>query len=244
MKSLIPLLLLLCVYSNAQCQLSQNNKPENNQLQEVIHDSIYPPKNFAISYQSEWCNAHYQERINEFKKTPLKRGDIVFLGNSITEMGADWGNRFNLSIVKNRGISGDVTEGVLARICEIYYSKPTSVFILIGINDIFRSKKTEFTVANIIEITRVIHKYSPDTKIYVQTILPTSNPSIVAKIKEINDMLFIKQQSENYSIIDLHALFANENDILKKEYTVDGVHLTEEGYRVWVNKVKKFIPAE
>ena len=243
-KAMISMLLFLCVYSTAKSQLGLNNKTEKNQLQEVIPDSIYPTKKFAISYQSEWCNAHYQERIKEFIKMPLKRGDIVFLGNSITEMGANWGARFNSSIVKNRGISGDVTEGVLARLGEIYYFKPTSVFILIGINDIFRDKKIESTVANIIEITRVIHKYSPDTKIYVQTILPTSNPSIVAKIKEINNILFMKQQSENYLIIDLHALFANENDIIKKEYTVDGVHLTEEGYRVWVNTVKKSIPAD
>ena len=243
LKPFITLLLILCVYSTARSQLSLNNRTENNQYQEVIPDSIYPSINFEISYQSEWCNAHYQERINEFRKTPLKHGDIVFLGNSITEMGADWGARFNSSIVKNRGISGDVTEGVLARLGEINYSKPALVFILIGINDVFRDKKTEFTVANIIEITRVIHRYSPDTKIYVQTILPTSNPSIVAKIKGINYILFSKQQSENYSIINLHALFADENDIIKKEYTVDGVHLTEDGYRVWVNAVKKFIQA-
>jgi lysophospholipase L1-like esterase len=244
MKPLIPLLLLLCVYSTARSQLSLNNRAEKNQLREVIPDSIYPTKDFSIPYQSEWCNAHYQERINEFKKSPIKHGDIVFLGNSITEMGANWGARFNSSIIKNRGISGDVTEGVLARLGEIYYFKPTSVFILIGINDIFREKKIESTVANIVEITRVIHRYSPDTKIYVQTILPTSNPSIIAKIKGINDILFSKQQSENYSIIDLHALFADENDIIKKEYTVDGVHLTEDGYRLWVNAVKKFIPVD
>jgi len=242
-KVMISILLILCVYSTAKSQLGFNNKTEKNQLQVGIPDSIYPTKKFAISYQSEWCNAHYQERINEFRKTPLKHGDIVFLGNSITEMGADWGARFNSSIVKNRGISGDVTEGVLARLGEINYSKPALVFILIGINDVFRDKKTEFTVANIIEITRVIHRYSPDTKIYVQPILPTSNLSIVPKIKGINYILFSKQQSENYSIINLHALFADENDIIKKEYTVDGVHLTEDGYRVWVNAVKKFIQA-
>jgi lysophospholipase L1-like esterase len=244
LKPFITLLLILCVFSSVRSQLSLNNKSKKNQLQESIPDSIYPSQNFVISYQSEWCNAHYQERIKEFIKMPLKHGDIVFLGNSITELGADWGTRFNSSIVKNRGISGDVTEGVLARLGEIYYFKPTSVFILIGINDIFREKKIEFSVANIIEITRDIHRYSPDTKIYVQTILPTSNPSIVAKIKGINDIIFSKQQSENYLIIDLHALFADENDIIKKEYTVDGVHLTEDGYRVWVNEVKKFIPTD
>ena len=47
-------------------------------------------------------------------------GGIVFLGNSITEQGGDWGKRLGWSSLKNRGISGDVTEGVLrdlARSC-------------------------------------------------------------------------------------------------------------------------------
>jgi hypothetical protein len=57
--------------------------------------------------------------IREFKSNPLNFNDIVFLGNSITESGKDWSKRLNYPNIKNRGIGGDVTDGVLARLDEI-----------------------------------------------------------------------------------------------------------------------------
>ena len=37
----------------------------------------------------------------------------------------------------NRGISGDFTNGVLARLEEITHYKPKAIFLLIGVNDLF-----------------------------------------------------------------------------------------------------------
>src|SRR5688572_6232361 len=102
-----------------------------------IPDHLYPPDDISIAYHSDWTKVHYPEKIAEFKLAPLAAGDVVFLGNSITEEGGDWGQRLGWSHVKNRGISGDVTEGVLIRLGEITHSKPKAVFLLIGINDLF-----------------------------------------------------------------------------------------------------------
>ena len=82
----------------------------------------------------------YHKRIDEFKNNPIGSGKIVFLGNSITEAGGDWNKRFvSANKIVNRGISGDITEGVLSRLDEIIHYKPIAVFILIGINDIFNA---------------------------------------------------------------------------------------------------------
>jgi len=76
--------------------------------------------------------------------------DIVFLGNSITQ-DDNWDSLFNNHAFYNRGISGDVTDGVLQRLGEIVYVKPTAVFIEIGINDLFNnSLSAERTANNII----------------------------------------------------------------------------------------------
>ena len=84
-------------------------------------NSLYPGDSVAILYHTDWTKNHYRERILEFKKNPVQKGDIVFLGNSITEGGKDWGARLNLPNVKNRGISGDCTDGVLQRLGEINF---------------------------------------------------------------------------------------------------------------------------
>ena len=102
-------------------------------------DSLYPEKNTNIKYQQEWQMNFYNERIEEFKKDPIGQNKIVFLGNSITEGGGNWNTRFDVNNIVNRGISGDITEGILDRLEEIIYYKPIAVFLLIGINDIFNA---------------------------------------------------------------------------------------------------------
>ena len=141
-------------------------------------DSLYPSPDIVIPYHSAWTKTHYIERIAEFKANPLQFGDIVFIGNSITEQGGDWGQRFNNPKVKNRGISGDVSAGVINRLAEICYYKPEKVFIKIGINDLFHNELTPEYIANNIKlIVDKIHLESPETKIYVQTILPSRDNS-------------------------------------------------------------------
>lgn len=169
--------------------------------------------------------------------------DIVFLGNSLTEQGSDWGKRLGWNGVKNRGISGDVTEGVLKRLDEITYVKPKAVFLLIGINDIFNTAtKPEYVAGNILAIQKAIHKASPYTKLYVQTILPTTTASINKKIQQTNALLQKNASEKTYTILDTHELFADETGVMKNEYTTDGVHLNEEGYTIWVAYLKKQLP--
>ena len=187
-----------------------------------LPESLYLTDSLAIKYHSSWTKNHYPERIKEFKKAPLTMGDIVFLGNSITELGGDWGKRLGWSSsVKNRGISGDVTEGVLKRLGEITYVKPKAVFLLIGINDIFNTFTTpEYVVDNILAISKKIIKASPHTKLYVQTILPTATLSIKEKIQQTNTLLQKKASHKTYTLLNIHVLFADEADVMKKEYTL------------------------
>lgn len=225
-------MLLLVVFVFAACKKESNLTKEN----------IYPSTDIIIPYHSDWTKNHYPEKIKEFKANPLSFGDIVFLGNSLTEFAGDWGKRLNNPKIKNRGISGDVTDGILNRLGEIYYYKPTAIFIKIGINDLFNDNLTsEYVGNNIFKIVENIKKYSPKTAIYVQTILPTSTEKIVSKIQATNTILKNNSKKYNYTLIDLHPVFADKNDLMVKEYAVDGVHLSEAGYTVWVNFITTLI---
>lgn len=204
---------------------------------------LYPSPNVVISNHTEWTKTHYIERIVEFKANPLQNGDVVFVGNSITELGGNWGQRFNNSKVKNRGIAGDVTAGILNRLAEIYYYKPKKVFLKIGINDLFHNELTpEYVANNIKSIVEKIHLESPDTKIYVQTILPTANnnPS-KERIATTNTILKAMTPTNYLQIIDLHSRFADKNDLMVSSYTTDGLHLTELGYLAWQNYIIEFV---
>ncbi len=206
-------------------------------------DTLYPLPSILIPHHSAWAQTHYIERIAEFKSNPLQLGDIVFIGNSITEQGGNWGQRFNNPKIKNRGIAGDVVAGVINRLAEIYYYKPTKVFLKIGINDLFRSESTPEYVANSIsQIVAKIRLESPETKVFVQTILPTSNNTqLKSKIAATNTILKNTVQTANYKVIDLHPIFADTNDLMISSYSTDGVHLTESGYQLWKNFIAEFV---
>jgi lysophospholipase L1-like esterase len=237
MKTLIIAALFFLTLSLCSAQTNQASIANTNT------SNLYPSPSTVIPNHSDWTKTHYKERIAEFKANPLEFGDIVFIGNSITEQGGDWAQRFDNGKVKNRGIAGDVTAGVIARLKEIYYYKPEKVFLKIGINDLFHSDlKPEYVANNIKLIVAMIHQESPKTKIYVQTLLPTrdNNPS-KERIAATNALLKEMNPTDFLQVIDLHSVFADKNDLMIKEYTHDGLHLTEAGYVVWQNYIAAFV---
>ena len=211
-----------------------------------IPSHIYPNLNKEIRYQVDWQKKLYDKRIKEFKESPIGYNQIVLLGNSITEDANDWNDRLGTENITNRGVSGDITDGMLVRLDEIIYFKPLAIFLLIGINDIYAmnlpdGKQTEnYIVNNIIKILDILLKESPETKLYLQTILPTHREDIKDQIKRINRELINRVQPK-VTVIDLYSLFANDNDTMTSEYSTDGVHLNTYGYDIWVNYLRNHI---
>ncbi|MBK8557421.1 MAG: GDSL family lipase [Lewinellaceae bacterium] len=238
-----PIILLLMVGIVLGCHHSKNLPASN-------PDILYPAESTAIAYHSSWTKTHYKERIQVFKNDPLHFGDIVFLGNSITEGGHDWAAKFGVLIVKNRGISGDVTDGVLARLDEITFYKPRALFLLIGINDLFnlhdrhQIPSAAYVGNNILKIARIIHRKSPETKIYVQTILPTDKDYLRDNINAVNAKLQQQAHKGYYQLIDLHAAFTNQEGLMNPDFSIDGTHLNAKGYGIWVEMVRPLVTAK
>ena len=215
---------------------------------------MYPPKSIKIKFQQDWQYNLYHKRIIDFKKFPIGFKKIVFLGNSITEGAKSWNKRLNQKNLVNRGISGDITEGVLERLGEIYYYKPLAVFILIGINDLFDTNikdgemiNPKYVADNILNIAKSIKAESIHTSVYIQTILPVNidkyeqvksidlkrEKDLNAQINETNTILKTVELPMGIHIIDTHKEFLDNNSNLNEIYSVDGVHLNEEGYKIW-----------
>lgn len=195
---------------------------------------------------SSYANGHYLQRLEFFKKMPDKKNEIVFLGNSITE-GGKWQELVPLKHVINRGISGDVTYGVLARMEEVLASKPKKIFILIGINDMKRGTPKEMILNNYKKIIRMVKEQSPKTKLYVQSILPINKAMLPASYAKLSNAAILEmnvqlkaianQQQLNY--VNLHDVFAGNDGELKKELSIDGLHLKSAAYILWADYLKK-----
>ncbi|HTM97704.1 MAG TPA: GDSL-type esterase/lipase family protein, partial [Pedobacter sp.] len=128
----------------------------------------------TVKWDSTYRPGKYVELVGKFKAEPVLKNDYIFLGNSITA-GTDWAKLLDLPQAKNRGISGDITFGVLERLQEVIDRKPAKVFILIGINDISRNIPDEVILANYKKIISRIREGSKQTQIYFYTLLPVNS---------------------------------------------------------------------
>tara|TARA_A100001035_G_C27761916_1_gene491672 strand:+ start:839 stop:1537 length:699 start_codon:yes stop_codon:yes gene_type:complete len=202
--------------------------------------NLYPNIGTEIMFQPEWAKKLYYDRIEVFKQDTLRFNQIVFLGNSITEGGKDWNEKFGIVGISNRGISGDSTDGVIARLNEIIHFSPKAIFLLIGINDIYNelTPSTDYIANNILKIIKRINQELPETKIFLQTILPVEKEVYKEKIIAVNGIIKSFVSQSKFEIIDLYSIFVNDEGKMKQELSYDGVHLNDKGYSVWVDHIK------
>jgi lysophospholipase L1-like esterase len=189
---------------------------------------------------------HYPQRIAKFQSEPIVTGRIIFLGNSITEIGP-WAKLTGDTTVVNRGIGGDITYGVLKRLDDVIARRPAKVFLLIGINDIGKDIPDTVIADNIRKIVAAILQGSPSTKIYVQSLLPL-NPEVKnfpqhynkeERVLKVNAMLPHVLASLHCTYVNIFPLLLDDKQRLDAQYTLDGLHVNQKGYVIWVDYLKK-----
>ncbi|HBB31386.1 MAG TPA: G-D-S-L family lipolytic protein [Cyanobacteria bacterium UBA8803] len=197
------------------------------------------------TYQS----SAYVMRKLQFEALPKSERAIVFLGDSLTAQG-EWAEWLGNSQVKNRGISGDTTDGVLNRLEQILETQPAQILIMIGTNDIWNEGKSVGEVVNNYQrILDTIKKEAPKTQVFVQSLLPVNNQQYRIKVDN-KDLVAVNRELQrlasqfSFKYIDLYQQFANNQNQLDPKYTLDGVHLNGQGYLTWKKVIENYIMDE
>ncbi len=195
-----------------------------------------------FSYAQDWPD------LNRYKDENAKLGlaspgenRVVFMGNSIT---IGWKricpDFFSGRSYINRGISGQTTPQMLVRFrADVIGLKPAVVVILAGTNDIAGNtgpSTIEMIMDNIVSMTELAQ--ANGIKVVLSSVLPVFdypwkpglNPA--EKIAALNK--FIKNYADKNGIVylDYYSSMVDERKGLKDEYTSDGVHPNEAGYKV------------
>ena len=195
------------------------------------------------------ADSYYDRKVSLFELLPITENDIVFVGNSITD-GAELQELFGIPNVKNRGITSDVISGVDKRIETTLRNHPQKVFLLIGANDISHNLTATQIAEKYEALVAKMKKLSPDTKFYLQGIMPINNDfkrykTMYGKEKVIPELnKKIKQIAEKYDctyISTTEALQDPATGKLRKEFTNDGLHLTGAGYKAWVTLLEPYV---
>lgn len=203
----------------------------------------------TMQAQEQKHSTFYYQRATLFEVLPTSKSDIIFLGNSITN-GGEWAELLGNPHAKNRGISGDTTQGVLDRLSTITKGKPSKIFLLIGTNDLSRGKSVEAVVRNVEKIVERVKRESPATKLYVQSVFPV-NPKFnkflghmnrQKDIAALNAKIKAVAARHGVTYIDVYkALVTPSTDVMNPEYTNDGLHLLGKGYQKWVDVLKPYL---
>lgn len=196
---------------------------------------------------SSYVFSGYTDRLALFTQMPTAKNSIIFLGNSLTEAGR-WNDIAPELAILNRGISGDNSFGLYARLDEVIRHQPQKVFLMIGVNDLKRGIPTAYIIRNYERIVTKIRRESPKTKIYLNSILPINNEKLIEAFKAVNNkdietlnqaLKEISAKNKQVQFVDLYPVVADHSGQLRQEITPDGIHLEMNAYVEVVDYLKK-----
>ena len=183
----------------------------------------------------------------------LSKGQIVFIGDSITDLYKldDYYGDLSLSVY-NRGIGGDQTKGVLDRLkVSLYDIAPSKIVLMIGTNDINGNIETETIIERYEKIVDSIYENLPSVELYCMSIIPQNNQletystinveETTQKILEINPQIKSLVEERGAIYIDLFSQLADENNHLIENFSDDGLHLNHNGFVVWTGILKPYL---
>lgn len=205
---------------------------------------------FLLAVMPFYANAdkYWDQRVSLFDHLPVTENDIIFLGNSITD-GGNFEELFKREDVKNRGIRSDIIPGVQKRLEQVVKGHPKKIFLLIGINDVSHGLSVDKLTERYETLVNEIRHRSPDTQLYLQSLMPINNDFGVYKnlkgkestIVEFNKRIQEIAERNGLKYIDLWPFLADKNGKLDNKYTNDGLHLTGPGYRAWTNGIRSYL---
>jgi lysophospholipase L1-like esterase len=200
---------------------------------------------------SDWPDlARYREANGKVAAPAKGEQRVVFMGDSITDMWVQprFGGFFPGRPYIGRGIGGQTTPQMLLRLrTDVLALQPKVVVILAGTNDLAGNtgpislEETEGNLASMAELARAhgIH-------VVLSSVMPVSNyghdrdgnPTDIRlkrppeKILELNAWIKTYATEQGYVYLDYFSAMVDEQGLLKKELSEDGLHPNAAGYAV------------
>lgn len=188
---------------------------------------------------------YYLHQTSQFEILPKSNLETIFLGDSITDE-CEWAELLRNPNVKNRGISGDTTNGILNRLDDLLKSNPKKIFLMVGINDFFHTNKSVEQIYEDYKKIVDMRDRCPNTELFIQSVLPVNNSKYKINVNndnviKLNERLKELAKETSCQYIDLFSHLSDSQNQLDSRYTLDGVHLNGQAYLVWKQAIEKYI---
>jgi len=196
----------------------------------------------ASQQPADWANLQrYRQANSELPPASADSRRVVFMGNSITEGWARFfPDMFPGKPYIGRGISGQTTPQMLVRFRQdVIALKPAVVVILAGTNDIAGStgpSTLEMIEDNLMSMTEIAK--ANNIRVVLASVLPAFDYPWKKGLEPAPKIVALNAWIKNYAsrvgavYVDFHSAMADDHQGMRSEFTRDGVHPTEAGYRV------------
>ncbi len=216
-----------------------------------------------MDFFKELMHREQQDKLERYRilNQNVKKGEILFTGSSLMEQfpvnellmtnGMD-------QVIYNRGIGGFTTTDMLQHMEEMVFgTEPSRIFINIGTNDIGSPDyQLEALLERYEEIIVRIQERLPEAEINMMAYYPVNETDKIPE-GEWGKTAFVTRTNENLNIanaaienlaakkgcrfINVNEGLADERGKLKKEYTIEGIHMYANGYQVVLQNLKKYL---
>jgi lysophospholipase L1-like esterase len=202
----------------------------------------------VLSYD-QWLDVLKQEAVAVSAKNPERL--TVLLGDSLSL----WFPPEQLPSDRswlNQGMSGETTAAMLKRLNFLDETKPQTILVMAGINDLKSGVSDSDLLTNYRTMVQTLKQKHPDSELIIQSILPHSGESMTVEerdrllavsneqIFKLNQKLATMAKEEQVLFLNLNPLFSNNEGMLRSDLTTDGLHLSPAGYLVWSTAFQTF----
>ena len=201
------------------------------------------------------ASPYWTEHLLQLYQEPANPVDVVFVGDSITQM-FPTDELFHDFSSKNRGIQRDLSLGINItmeeRVCKL---QPKVLYIMIGTNDVaYWGYNNQLTIDYIHDGLQYVRQLNKGCKIILCSVPPCcyykgehirddqSQYRPIEKIKSLNECLanYAKTQEDIY-FFDAYHLLADQNSSLPLDLTLDGLHLNRKAYELLAKHLNPII---
>lgn len=196
----------------------------------------------------------YEEANSRATQPAAAKPRVVFIGDSITDA---WrlNEYFPDRDFVNRGISGQVTSEMLARMKQdVLNLKPQAMVVLAGTNDLARGTSLHVIQNNLTMMCDLAEKHG--IKVILSSVLPIHdynvnvNPSNLRskqrppdQIRSLNIWIETFAQNRRFTYLNYFNAMVDSAGCLRKDLAEDGLHPNAMGYRIMAPLVERAIAA-
>ena len=209
-----------------------------------------PPSNLAPGagpmQSGLWFRSLWRGRRETWAKMKeVEKGAVVFLGDSITQGWGTLAQDIPGVKVANRGISGDTSRGLRARLQgDVLDLAPRAVALLIGTNDLDQGAEPEVVAENVKAIVAALHSSDERMPVIISKVMPRGAkpnlfPEKIQRLNALYDEAF--KGDGRVTFCETWPLFAGENGAPRKEEFPDMLHPNAAGYAKWAEALRPIV---